>query len=82
MVCGCIPVVTAIPSFKKITADGTYGLLFEAGNAEALFIKLIETGSIDIEKFSGDIRSYSIEHLSYKAVADQIYDLAVALTAK
>lgn len=82
MVCGCIPVVTAIPSFKKITAAGEYGLLFEPGNAEELFTKLVETGSIDIAKFSSEIKSYSMQHLSYKAVADQIYDLAVLLTAK
>lgn len=82
MVCGCIPVVTAIPSFKKITAGGAYGILFEAGNANDLFKKLVETGSIAVEKFSGDIRAYSAGQLSYKAVADQMYDCAVMLKSK
>jgi glycosyltransferase involved in cell wall biosynthesis len=82
MVCGCIPVVTAIPSFKKITAAGEYGLLFEPGNTEALLEKLVATGNLDVEKFSAAIQIYSSEHLSYKAVADQIYNCAVSLTAK
>ena len=42
MACGCIPVVTAIPSFEKITEKGNYGYLFPTGDAETL-ADLLET---------------------------------------
>ena len=82
MTCGCIPVVTAIPSFKKITAGGKYGILFQSGNVQDLNEKLLGTNLIDKENYSRIIHEYSIANLSYKAVADQIYDLAVSIAAK
>jgi glycosyltransferase involved in cell wall biosynthesis len=82
MSCGCIPVVTAIPSFKKITGNGEYGILFEPGNAGDLYKKLCATEKIDKEQLSRSIHEYSIRSLSYKAIADQLYNVAVSLIAK
>jgi glycosyltransferase involved in cell wall biosynthesis len=82
MACGCIPVVTNIPSFNKITAAGQNGFLFEPGNIAELYQKLIETGYIDKEACSKAVYEYSKTHFSYKAVADQIYDLASTLIPK
>jgi glycosyltransferase involved in cell wall biosynthesis len=82
MSCGTIPVVTAIPSFKKITQDGAYGILFEPGNPGDLYKKLCVTEKIDQEQLSRSINEYSLKQLSYKAIADQLYDLAVSLVAK
>ena len=31
MSCGCVPIVTDIPSFRAITGNGAYGLLYTAG---------------------------------------------------
>jgi glycosyltransferase involved in cell wall biosynthesis len=76
MACGCIPVVSAIPSFKKITRSGEFGILFEPGNAGELYQKLVGTNSLDKENYSRIIQQYSAAQLSYKAVADQIYTLA------
>jgi len=36
MACGAVPVLSDIPSFRAMTGDGTVGLLFPAGDAEAL----------------------------------------------
>jgi glycosyltransferase involved in cell wall biosynthesis len=82
MACGCIPVVTAIPSFKQITGNGGYGFLFEPGNDKDLYEKLSGTNNMDKENYSGIIHQYSSTHLSYKAVADQIFNLASSLVAK
>jgi glycosyltransferase involved in cell wall biosynthesis len=82
MACGCIPVITAIPSFKKITCDGKYGILFEPGNTEDLYKNLLGLEALDKEKYSRMVRVYAAENLSYKAVADQIYQLSVSLITK
>jgi len=82
MACGCIPVVTAIPSFKKITCEGKYGILFEPGNADDLYNKLIDTNTLDKETYSRMVHAHAEENLSYKAVADQIYQLSLSLITK
>jgi glycosyltransferase involved in cell wall biosynthesis len=82
MACGCIPVVTAIPSFKTITGDGEYGILFEPGNIEDLYKKLLGLEALDKEKYSRMVHAYAAKNLSYKAVADQIYQLSVSLITK
>jgi len=82
MACGCIPVVTAIPSFKGMTQDGRYGMLFTPGNPDDLYKKLLECNSVNKEAFSSMVHTYSKENLSYNAVATQLYQLVVSLTAK
>lgn len=82
MHCGCIPVVTKIPSFKKITADGQYGFLFEPGNITDLYKKLLDTNKVNKELYAQSVYTYSITALSYKAVADQICTLVSVLMIK
>src|SRR5688500_4682511 len=41
MSCGCIPVVTNIPSFRKITDGGRFGFLYEPGDAGG-FVRAME----------------------------------------
>src|SRR3569833_1874946 len=36
MSCGCVPIVTDIPSFRMITNNGRCGLLYEPGNEISL----------------------------------------------
>jgi glycosyltransferase involved in cell wall biosynthesis len=47
MSCGCIPIVTQIPSFRTICGDSA--LLFEPGNLTALFNSLMNTANMNIE---------------------------------
>jgi len=82
MTCGCIPLVTDIPSFRKITADGKYGLLYQPGNADELYEKLLQLESIDTQKFSAVVSNYGLNDLSFKAVAEQMYDLFLKFGAK
>jgi glycosyltransferase involved in cell wall biosynthesis len=40
--CGCVPVITNIPSFKMMTNDGKLGALWEPGNKDS-FINAVDT---------------------------------------
>lgn len=79
MSCGCVPVVTNIPSFKTITANGECGLLYEAGNENALLSALRQTTKIDLE----DMRNKTLKHfkdeLSFEAIANKIQTVIVSL---
>lgn len=49
MSCGCIPVLTNIISFRKMTGPGKCGLLYQPGNADGLLSALIKTNEMNIE---------------------------------
>ena len=75
MACGCIPIVTAIPSFKRITQNGKVGFLYTAGD-EASLEKILETTrNVDVAGYSGKVESYFKENLSFKNIADDLYKI-------
>ena len=82
MACGCIPVVTAIASFKKITQDGKYGLLYRAGNAGALFETLMQLNKTDLGKMPEDIIEHFQQALSFSSIAEDLYAICEKLTKK
>ena len=53
MSCGCMPVVSSIPSFKKICNN--FGLFFEPGNEDALFNALQQTMQINAGEKKNEI---------------------------
>lgn len=72
MACGCMPVLTNIASFRKMTGNGSCGLLYEAGNTEALFEALKKAVLLDKEKErEKTLRQFNNE-LSFKAIAEKI----------
>jgi glycosyltransferase involved in cell wall biosynthesis len=79
MSCGCIPVVTDIPSFRTITGSGQCGFLYEAGNEKALHSALIQTMQTDVQ----EKRNKTLEHfknkLSFEAIAGKIQEVATSL---
>ncbi len=72
MACGCIPIVTSIPSFRQMTNDGDCGFLFEAGSAEDLFQKLLLAGKTDRQILRGKVLKRFEEKLSFAAIAKGI----------
>jgi Glycosyltransferase len=82
MTCGCIPVVTDIPSFRQITADGQYGILYEAGNVTDLAKKLCSLHTLNNAEYALAIKKYSEDKFSYRAVARQLYELCNHLLRK
>lgn len=81
MACGCIPVVTAIPSFKKITGNGAAGFLFEPGDEEALHNIFCRLDAVDKLQFSQKVKDYFSSQLSFKKIAEDIFALCKNLQA-
>jgi len=79
MSCGCIPIVTDIPSFRAITDNGSCGLLYEAGNQQALLSALIQSQTLDKSAKRANALSYFNEKLSFNAIAAKIHAIAAAL---
>lgn len=82
MACGCIPVVTDIPSFKKVTGNGKYGFLFGPGNTNALLEQLRQAVKADRDKMAEAISSYFQQELSFRSIADSLYSICKKLTGK
>lgn len=79
MSCGLYPIVTSIPSFRKITGNGSCGSLFEAGNVEAL-IRQMETAVNNNASSEGQkILDYYATNLSFKAIAKRLEYMVVEM---
>jgi glycosyltransferase involved in cell wall biosynthesis len=77
--CGCIPVVTDIFSFRMITDNGDCGILYEAGNEASLLDALLQTKQMDRPQQRQKSLAYFESKLSFKAIAQQIQDIAASL---
>jgi glycosyltransferase involved in cell wall biosynthesis len=77
MSCGCIPVVTDIPSFRMMS--GKSGLLYEPGNESALVSVLLQTESMDREeKINLALHRFKTE-LSAEAICNKFQELVRSL---
>jgi glycosyltransferase involved in cell wall biosynthesis len=65
--CGCMPVVTDIPSYEKITGNGRLGLLYETGNAQALLLALLSLWRKRLSRET--VKSYFESTLSFECIA-------------
>ena len=72
MSCGCIPLVTNIPSFRMMTGHGKSGRLYEAGRADELLQLLMETQSMNIEVERKKVLQQFDSVLSFKAISEKI----------
>jgi glycosyltransferase involved in cell wall biosynthesis len=79
MSCGCIPILTNIPSFKMITDNGQCGILYEAGNEAALIAALKQTGQMNTAAKSKKCLSYFKAKLSFDAIAREFETIAAGL---
>lgn len=69
---GCIPIVTAIPSFQMITNNGKCGFLYEPGNVVELTTILKNTETLTIAEKRKECLDFFRSHLSFEAIADKI----------
>ena len=72
MSCGCIPIVTNIPSFRKITGPRKCGLLYEPGNVDDLLSALLRINEMSIETERKKTLEQFKEELSFDAIAKKI----------
>jgi glycosyltransferase involved in cell wall biosynthesis len=72
MSCGCIPVLTDIPSFRMMTDDGKLGALYPAGDQQALLAALEKASQLDIALEKAKVLERFRRELSFEAIADKI----------
>jgi glycosyltransferase involved in cell wall biosynthesis len=82
MSCGCIPLLTDIPSFRKMTGPGKCGFLYEKGK-EMDLLKLmlhIKNLNLDMEK-QKTLRQFH-QQLSFAAIGQQINQVLSTMQAQ
>ena len=79
MSCGCIPVITNIPSFRMISDNGECGLLYEPGNETALLSALMHSRALDKMAMHKRSLTHFNKNLSFDAIASRIHEIASAL---
>jgi len=79
MSCGCIPVVTNIPSFRMITHNGECGLFYEAGNEQALLAALQQALKADRAALKTKVLAHYHSSLSFAAIAGRFNEIAEGL---
>jgi glycosyltransferase involved in cell wall biosynthesis len=79
MSCGVIPIVTDILSFRMMTNNGKFGLLYEAGNEQALLATLLKSIGMDMTQQRNLTLKHYKETLSSEAIAVRIEAVALSL---
>jgi len=79
MACGCIPVVTDIPSYRAITSNGGYGILYEKNNVDSLLQALDKTETINRSEFSKAVEAHFNKNLSFEKIATDIFTICKKL---
>jgi glycosyltransferase involved in cell wall biosynthesis len=85
MACGCVPIVTSIPSFKMMLDNGTCGYMFEPGDHETLYKILQQLNQADKENYKAHVIDKFKRDLSFEAIAKRIAGIvfhATSITAK
>jgi glycosyltransferase involved in cell wall biosynthesis len=72
MSCGCIPLLTRIPSFEMITNNELIGLLYDAGSLEGLVSVLRTSVQLNISEVSSKVLNWYWQHHSSDAAAQKI----------
>ncbi|MGH2538093.1 MAG: glycosyltransferase family 4 protein, partial [Candidatus Promineifilaceae bacterium] len=72
MACGCIPVVSDIPSFRAITAGGRFGLLFPVGDSAGLAARALDVELERLPVLAAAVRAHFEAELSYPALARRL----------
>ena len=68
-----IPVLTDIPSFRAMTGNGRYGLLFPTGNHQAMAECVLDLDLDRLTALSSDVHAHFVRALSYDTIAE-VYD--------
>ncbi len=79
MSCGCVPILSSIPSFEMMTDRGRIGLLFETGNENALLSALQKSLTLNLEAERRNVLNQFETKLSPGAIAREIYQVIASL---
>jgi glycosyltransferase involved in cell wall biosynthesis len=78
MSCGCIPILSDIPSFRSMTNDQC-GIIFEQGNERALLQSLHTSALINKEVERQKTLTCFNTYLSFEAIAQRIHNILHSL---
>ncbi|MDP4148564.1 MAG: glycosyltransferase family 4 protein [Bacteroidota bacterium] len=79
MSCGCIPILTDIPSFRMMTGHGRCGRLYAAGDQQGLLAALMATSDMDIASERRKTLEQFRSKLSFEAIAAGMEEVAISL---
>ncbi|HEX5112943.1 MAG TPA: glycosyltransferase family 4 protein [Saprospiraceae bacterium] len=77
MACGCIPIVSSIPSFNAMTGGGQCGLTFQPSNANELYESFLKSTRINVKQEKEMTLTFFKNRLSFMAIAKTIYSYLV-----
>jgi glycosyltransferase involved in cell wall biosynthesis len=80
--CGCVPILTDIFSFRMMTNNGDFGILYEPGSETALLEALKQTQQLNVPEQSAKAIAWYKSNLSFEAIAQQMEDIAASLSGK
>jgi glycosyltransferase involved in cell wall biosynthesis len=69
--CGCVPIVTDIPSFRMMTEDGQLGALWEPGNKNSFIQAAISAIDKPLREEAERCIDFFKKDLSFDAIAEQ-----------
>ena len=72
MACGVVPVLTDIPSFRAMTADGRCGALFKVGDDAGLARRVLRLDRGKLSSLRAEVRAHFERELSFGALADRL----------
>jgi glycosyltransferase involved in cell wall biosynthesis len=73
--CGCVPILSDIPSFRMMTSDGSIGLLFGVGHLDGLINTLQKSLQLDIAIEKQKVLKKFADSLSFTAIAHDMMKL-------
>jgi glycosyltransferase involved in cell wall biosynthesis len=79
MSCGCIPLLTNIQSFRKMTGPGKCGFLYEPGDDAGLLKLLLQTRVMNMEEETNKVLKQFKEELSFEAIGKKINSIISSL---
>jgi glycosyltransferase involved in cell wall biosynthesis len=69
--CGCVPIVTDIPSFRRMTNNGKFGHLWKHGKISSLIEALTRVNEHQVCQQGKEAMEFFENELSYRAIAEQ-----------
>ncbi len=72
MSCGCIPVVTDIVSFRRMTGPDKCGFLYKPGDEKKLLKILLQTNTMNVQQERDKVLKQFSTELSFEAIARKI----------
>jgi glycosyltransferase involved in cell wall biosynthesis len=80
MSCGCIPILTDIPSFRMMTEHGSVGFLFKPADRLGLAQLLNKSQTTDAEDLRAKVLKQFSQHLSNDAIAERMLAVINSIT--